>query len=171
MAYDSTKENLNNWDLFFAKRFWEKVIVPDDPINECWIWDSSTDQKGYGTFRNSNRKSTYKRSLALRLAYEYFHAGELDSSQFVCHTCDNPKCVNPHHLYLGDHITNMKDKLDRGRTVKGMKNGRALLTENEVLIIREKHENGYSKQQLAKEFLLGWTTVDNIIKRNTWKHI
>jgi hypothetical protein len=86
-----------------VKEFWEKV----EKIDDCWIWKGSFIKK-YGCF-------TYgKIRLAHRFSY-FIHNGELSEKMLICHKCDNPKCVNPDHLYQGTHKNNSDDKFARGR--------------------------------------------------------
>jgi len=86
-------------------RFHSKIIKTDS----CWIWDAAKNNKGYGLFQENNN-----RWLAHRYSYT-IHNGEIPQGMFVCHECDNPPCVNPKHLWLGDNSTNMKDAYKKGR--------------------------------------------------------
>ena len=77
--------------------------------------------------------------LAHRYAYMQAHGlKSLTSKQFICHHCDNPPCVNPEHLFLGDQTTNMADKMRKGRHrwPKGSEHGRSKLTEADAQCIR-----------------------------------
>jgi len=75
---------------------------------ECWEWDLSK-FKGYGKIKYK-RKSYY----AHRISWETFR-GKIPKEKYVLHHCDNPKCINPNHLYIGTHQDNMDDKVRRGR--------------------------------------------------------
>jgi hypothetical protein len=75
----------------------------------CWEWNRALNVKGYGHMRMD-----HKNILAHRLAYELYK-GEITNSLCVCHSCDNPKCVNPAHLWLGTKKDNNKDMLQKGR--------------------------------------------------------
>ena len=84
--------------------------------NECWIWTAALDKDGYGVFRYKNKeKYKYK---AHRFSYEFF-IGEIPKGKLVCHTCDNPPCVNPYHLFLGTRKDNTQDMLKKGRSKLG----------------------------------------------------
>ncbi len=74
--------------------------------NGCWKWNKGLNNKGYGQFSIKN-----KLELAHRYSYTFFK-GDC-KGQFVCHSCDNPKCVNPDHLFLGDYNINSLDKMKK----------------------------------------------------------
>lgn len=86
------------------KRFWDKVIVLDS--ESCWIWKSSTDGK-YGTFSLKNRLIK-----AHRFSYELSN-GKIPEGHDICHKCDNPRCVNPTHLFLGTRLDNVRDMIKK----------------------------------------------------------
>lgn len=92
--------------LTAEQRFWNKVDKGDE--SGCWVWKGST-TRGYGTL-SLNGKPYY----AHRFSYELHH-GAIPESLFVCHTCDNPVCCNPAHLWLGTMKDNMDDKIRKGR--------------------------------------------------------
>jgi hypothetical protein len=74
----------------------------------CWEWQGVVHRTGYGCF-----KSKGGFAYTHRAAYEAFH-GPIDG-KFVCHRCDNPKCLHPNHLFLGTHDENMADMKAKGR--------------------------------------------------------
>ena len=111
------------------QRFWDKVNPLDrlDP-DGCWRWEACKQKYGYGLL-GVNGKS----SLAHRIAYELAY-GVAPGDAFVCHTCDNPACVNPAHLFLGSHQDNMEDMTKKGRAGQSRKthcpHGHAYTPEN-----------------------------------------
>jgi hypothetical protein len=90
-------------------RFWGRVKKTPDG---CWIWmGAKRNKKGYGTFCEP---ITGKQIYAHRFSWEW-HNGAIPMGVFVLHKCDNPACVNPDHLKLGDAMDNNHDSISKGR--------------------------------------------------------
>lgn len=89
-------------------RFYDKFIAGKS--NECWEWKGAINNVGYGMFRENNDKMV----TAHRKSYE-LHKGEIPKGMCICHSCDNPKCVNPDHLWLGTIKDNIDDMIRKGR--------------------------------------------------------
>lgn len=100
----------------FTERFWSKVDRSGGP-NACWPWKGRS-SNGYGGL--NFRKKQWRAS---RMAYLIAN-GDFDRTLLVCHTCDNPICVNPAHLWLGTHQQNMADRDAKGRTARGDRHGK-----------------------------------------------
>jgi hypothetical protein len=91
-----------------ADRFWPKVIC--DLKTGCWLWTATRNEKGYGLIGSGGRGNTM---LAHRAAW-LIHHGKLPDDDAL-HTCDNPPCVRPDHLYDGTDAHNQRDVSERGR--------------------------------------------------------
>jgi len=144
-------------------RFWEKVEKTDT----CWNWIGAIDSVGYGSLTINGR--TYR---SHRLSY-LLNKGKIPNGLCVLHTCDNRRCVNPNHLFLGTNKDNMidKHKKSRANTPKGEKQGHAKLTKEKVIEIRNLYKAGKSTRELAKAFGVCHHTIWDVANRLTWKHI
>ena len=95
-------------------RFWSKVKRVDKEGDTCWYWLGCLNQKGYGHF--TVRRGLVRRTH--RISYELHHNITLKSEDLILHTCDNRRCVNPDHLYLGSALDNYNDAVSRDRLKK-----------------------------------------------------
>lgn len=96
-----------------TKRFWEGADKKDDP-DECWEWKGPREQAGYGLlFLNNEKIKAHRYSLQIK------ENKLLNSKDFACHHCDNPPCVNPNHLYIGNAKSNVRDAVKRNRWSNG----------------------------------------------------
>ncbi len=147
------------------KRFWDKIDKTSN-LQGCWEWTASLRGGGYGGFGVEGR--IYR---AHRVSY-FLHTKVNPKDLHVLHTCDNPKCVNPRHLFLGTHRDNMKDMSTKTRAVRGRDHYNVKLQETEVLDIRKKYkEEGKTYQELAKEYGVAHSQVGFIVTKTSWKHI
>ena len=90
----------------------------------------------------------------------------------VCHTCDNRKCVNPSHLWLGNAKSNGIDASKKGRTMTGEKNGNSKLKKEDVIKIRELYnKKEMSGRELGKLFDVDKKTISNIVKKIQWARV
>ena len=93
-----------------TERFWQKVIRHDG----CWGWAGSVGSTGYAQMGSRKGEGVWRSMKASRFSFE-LHVGPIPDGMCVCHSCDNPICVNPEHLFLGTQLDNMKDKVKKGR--------------------------------------------------------
>jgi len=147
-------------------RFWRKVDKrgPD----ECWEWKSSKNEWGYGTFHVSNRCQ-----LAHRVAWLIYN-GEIPAGLLVCHTCDNPLCVNPAHLWLGTNAENIADMVQKGRAHRTPSEAVwcAKLTSERVAAIRRDYASGeYTQLELAQREGVSRANIGIVVRKRTWRHV
>lgn len=148
-----------------------KLNVIVRPLTGCWEWKGYK-VRGYGrTIIGSRTDGTRKTIAAHRLSYETF-VGPIPDGMEVCHKCDNPCCVNPEHLFVGTRQDNIDDREAKGRNhpPQGSNNGRAKLTESDVLSARfERLKKKTSYQKLAEKYGVSKRAMQNAINGKTWK--
>ncbi len=146
------------------ERFWSYVNVQG--FFDCWEWIGGINGKGYGQFRKDNIKYTTH-----RFSYTLYY-GNIPNGLFVCHKCNNRKCVNPFHLYAGTAKDNSDDitKANRRIIKQGETNGMSKLTEQQVLEIR-KNLNKLSQRKLGKIYNVSHNTIGSIQHKTIWRHL
>lgn len=148
------------------EKFLEKVYP--EPNTGCWLWSGPYDKNGYGRFHFLNR------TIQLTHRYSYYIFNKpIDSKSHVLHICDNPACVNPDHLYLGDQRQNNIDRDKRGRQVtkRGSSHKLAKLTEHDSIQIRFIYKTLKTPtRKLANQFGVSQGTIMKILKGVAWPH-
>lgn len=146
-----------------SERFWEKVDVRAH--GECWPWLASTKQGGYGKIADEDGRI----QLAHRVAYRLV-VGDIPSGRVVCHRCDNPGCVNPHHLFLGTQADNLRDMRIKRRDnpPRGSRHPKTKLDEALVARVRA---DARSHRRIARDYGIGKSTVGMIKAGATWTHV
>jgi len=146
-------------------RFKLKIEVQKDG---CWKWLGYKNKSGYGSFYALGE------TLAHRFSYR-FYVGDIPKGLMVCHTCDNPSCVNPKHLWVGTSSDNQQDCVNKGRARRnspvGSKNGLSKLTEANIIRIRGLKEKGWSQKKIAEEYAIHQTNIHYILSGKTWSHV
>lgn len=145
-------------------RFWSHVLVGQS--DQCWPWSGYRDRFGHGQFAVHHRKivAAHRFALATRQVQPFDGACAL-------HHCDNPPCCNPKHLYWGTNADNVRDRVERGRNLRGEAHGRAKLTEEQVRQIRLSVANGHSQKAMAQVYGVRRSTVQLIVSRKRWTHL
>ena len=145
------------------ERFWAKVDRrgPED----CWRWTAGRTDHGYGVFHPSKSQTVgaHRYSLQIKLGRS------IQTGHFACHTCDNPACVNPAHLYEGTSQDNVNDAVSRRRHKHGER-GAIKLTEADVVTIREAVTAGRTSRSVAQEYGLSEALLSGIVRGNRWAH-
>jgi hypothetical protein len=170
------------------ERFWSKVNKLGE--DECWEWIGAL-SGGYGAFKYN------KGSIAHRYSYMlHNNLQEIPKDMCICHKCDDPSCVNPKHLFIGTPKDNVRDMIEKGRMINGMKGKRhkketldvlsklskgrkagikhhnVKLTEEQVKDIRSLYSTGkYIQQSMADFFGINNSAISKIINRKSWHHI
>lgn len=148
------------------EKLMSSVYIQQD---NCWIYTGYNDSNGYGQFQIDGIK--YRAHVASYLVYK----GLIPQGMYVCHTCDKRDCINPEHLFLGTHEDNIRDMWQKGRGVlqdtKGINNGQAKLTEDEVREIKGELNSGYSLADVARFHSVDISCIWKIRHNKTWRHI
>lgn len=150
-----------------VNRFSSKFSI--EPDSGCWVWTGHLNNKGYGMIARGIDSSGP--ILAHRLSY-MIHIGKILPGECICHKCDNPKCVNPEHLWKGSQMDNVADMLDKGRygssprkRYRGESHVLSKLTYEAVAEIRG---TTIPQRILAKKYWVSQTSVCRVRKFISW---
>jgi hypothetical protein len=174
-------------DLYaIPDRIWSKIYP--EPNTGCWLWCGIRDRGGYGRVYLSPGRE----DKAHRQVWAAVHGSPVPNGAYVCHSCDNPPCVNPDHLWLGDARANRQDARGKGRIPvgdqhpsrrlperrpRGARHWKARLTEAQVLEIRARYVPGHTARNrttladLAAEYGVGKSQIQNVVRRVQWTHL
>lgn len=137
----------------------ERLLSRIAVVGKCWEWQGAKNSKGYGSISIAGNLI-----LVHRLSYRA-HIGKIGNS-FVCHRCDNPKCINPAHLFLGTPAENARDMFKKGR---GNPNPSRKISATDARSIRDKFATKkYKVTQLASEYGLAREYVHAILRGEYW---
>lgn len=140
--------------------------VSPEPMSGCWLWTGALhDSFGYGAVKHGPRNSPTE--TAHRVSYRLFR-GDIPVGMLVRHHCDNPACVNPHHLDLGTKLDNAQDAVRRGRHSHGERHCFAKVTDEIAATIRF---GEISTREAARRFDISRQAAADIKYGRTWKHV
>lgn len=165
-----------SWDCRVDFKRNEALACLREPLAQrlpsgCLIASGWKNEKGYGRLLGgkSGRKPAHV------LSWEMANGINLPDGMIVCHNCpggDNPSCVEPTHLWAGTHDENMADAATKGQMPHGERNTNAKLTAQIVTDMRTRYHGGrITLQALADEYGVNKTTVSQVIRGTTWRHI
>lgn len=150
-----------------------KQFLKDNSVTNlttgCCNWTGRSIKHGYGRISYSN-----KEVLAHRISAMLYLDFDLWSDLCVLHKCDNPRCINPEHLFIGTIADNNKDKMEKGRGLwfSGAENRNSKLSESNVLEIRKRHLDGESYSQIQKDYpQVNFRYLSLVCNRTSWKHV
>ena len=169
---------MNNKVTPIIDRYLAKVDKSGGP-DACWNWTASLN-KGYGQLGAGPCPPGVARNnrvplKAHHVAYELEH-GAIPPGAFVLHRCDNPRCCNPSHLFLGTQADNVRDMDSKRRRVtadrRGEAHGYAKLTDESVREIRRLYAaHAATQTSLACQFGVTQAQISSIVLRKSWSHI
>ena len=138
-----------------------------DEATKCWEWTGAHMPKGYGQIKiPGTRKQIYAHRLSFLI-----HRGQIPPTKCVLHHCDNPKCVNPEHLFVGTQLTNAIDMAQKMRHVYGERQPNAKLTDDQVREIHKLITLGVTQKRVAEMFNVHPMHISRIRRGKEWKHI
>jgi len=170
-------DSLSQWNQMnlpddVLNRLWKKVDVilnSDNTQNtkSCWLFTGSVDRDGYPKFSINCKCRT-----ATRIMYECYN-GPIGKGLCICHTCDNPTCINPNHLFAATHAQNMEDRKQKGREAKGSQVGSSKLTKEDIKsILQGIYDDKFTTNiQISQFYNMDPSTILHILKGHIWKHV
>ena len=154
------------------ERFWSKV----EKTESCWNWTGADNGLGYGEFWIAGLGKTYAHRTSYRLS-----GRAITDGMKVLHKCDNPRCVNPDHLFLGTMEDNTKDAMRKGRLssgpshsekivdrLYGERNPHSKLNLRAVAEIRDLACVGWTHNRIASEYGVSRRAITKVVNRETW---
>jgi hypothetical protein len=171
-------------------RIFERIKINEE--TGCWEWQGRRDKDGYGKLYWVNPNTDARFQRAHRVAFDVF-CGPIVDNLMVCHSCDNPRCVYPLHLWQGTARDNKLDCCAKGRAyvaegdehfyrrhpeaiLRGEQRGQSKLTDEIVREIRHRKESRNCtirvlEKQLAQEFGVCVGTIKKAMWGQKWKHV
>ncbi len=149
------------------QRFTAYVDGWDGDASQCWNWIGGKNSRGYGRFKIGGNVSCAAHRVSFSVANGYVPIGRV-----VCHSCDNPSCVNPAHLWAGAHRDNSHDMVTKGRhkngDLRGEKNPRAKLSADQVSVIKQRIARGETNTSIAQDYGVSHALISCIKRGRAW---
>lgn len=145
-------------------RFWASFNVGGE--DECWEWQRSRIPRGYGQIKRTGERRQW---YAHRISYAIAN-GPIPEGLQVCHSCDNPACVNPKHLFAGTSGDNHQDQKRKQRHLYGERNAESILTEvqaREILALA----GIVTQRELGIRYGVSQGTISRIVLGLRWAHL
>lgn len=139
---------------------------------DCWEWNGYRNPRGYGMLSRGRREADGSSPplLAPRAALE-LTSGPIPAGMVACHRCDNPPCVNPDHLFIGERLDNNTDMAQKQRTANGERRPQVKLTDAQVDAIRSRYaQGGVSQQALADQYGVSRPNISMIVNGKRRAH-
>ena len=145
------------------ERFWK--FVNKETGSDCWFWTGYKSNTFYGSMKINKQNIR-----AHRFSYE-LHYGKIPEGLVVMHSCDQPSCVNPYHLSVGTHADNTRDKINKNRQPRGSSIFNSLITEEEVIQIKNDLNKGMKQIEISKKYQIAYHIICDIKTGRSWKHV
>jgi hypothetical protein len=139
--------------------------------HECWPYTGKSLARGRPQLRKRNAPWPRLHMPLARAILIYRLGRDLTADEVAGHSCDNPLCCNPDHLFLTDHAGNMADMVSKRRSTAGQDNPKAILTDEQVIQARREHAAGVSQKELCERYGVAKGTMSGIINRKTYRHL
>ncbi len=143
-------------------------------VDGCLLWTGVCSREGYGRMTIDGQ-----RLLVHRVMWELAY-GPIPDGMLVCHKCDTPRCVNPEHMFLGNHADNSADMAAKGRhfsrvspekVARGERSGQTHLTAENIRDIRGRRKGGATMYALGREYGVSRQAIRAIVLRKVWVHV
>lgn len=148
-------------------RFEEKTDIAEG--SDCWLWQGAKTPVGFGSFRVGKTMMNAHRACYM------LYIGDIPKGMNVAHTCGTRHCVNPDHLCLMTHSEALRRRSTfrntRKTAVRGENSRASKLKESDIFRIREIGKTGLKAVEIAKKYSVCPSTISDILRRKTWKHV
>lgn len=145
-----------------ADRFWSHV---NKSKGVCWNWMGYIRKNGYGQFRIGSAADGTRRMV---MSHRYSYAsccGDVPDGMMVCHSCDNRRCVNPDHLFIGTAKDNNSDCAKKDRNSRGERHGMSKLRRENVIAIKD---DTRPQRQIARDYSVSQNVISRIKSGKIW---